>query len=112
MTDKKITDIDNLTATISDFIYNSDYTFKDVDEMTISVINKKIGKFVNKIRENDFRLSINMKVIHGTEMSEKYELSCNFKAFKHTKPLSIKVVERDLIKGINMLLGKVENSFK
>ena len=84
--------------------------FKDVDGVVVSIINDKINRFVSKVRTEDFRLSINLKLIHETEKSEKYELTGNFKGFKPGQNASAKIEERDLIKGINMLLNKIERS--
>ena len=86
--------------------------FKDIDEATVSIINNKINKFVNKIRIDDFHLSINLKAIHETKGSEKYELLGNFKMFKQGNSTNIKIEERDLIKGINLLLNKLERTLR
>ena len=86
--------------------------FKDIDLATLSIINDKINKFVNKVRVEDFHLSVNLKVIHETKTSEKYEITSTFKIFRQVKPTHIKIEERDLIKGINMILKKLERNIE
>ena len=82
--------------------------FKDIDQATLSIIDSKIEKFVNKVNTEDFHLGVNLKIIHEKEKSEIYELTANFKKFKHVKGVNIKISERDLIKAVNMLFSKLE----
>lgn len=81
--------------------------FKEFDGATMIVLKKIIGNYARKMSDStkDFKkLSLNIKVIHEREKSEKYELHAKCES---DKVYPANVVDRNLFFAIDNVLKKV-----
>ncbi|MBN2142279.1 hypothetical protein JW711_03025 [Candidatus Woesearchaeota archaeon] len=82
--------------------------FKDISKQELIVVKKIVGSYARKLSDNvpDFQeLKVNMKAVHKTEASEKYELHCS--VFYGGEHFDVEVVERNLFMGLDEVLRKV-----
>lgn len=84
--------------------------FRDIDGASMIVLRKIIGNYarrMSEISEKFESLHINMKPVHETEKSEKYEIHA--KLINNGKPFVSEVVERNLFVAVDNALKKLVN---
>jgi ribosome-associated translation inhibitor RaiA len=87
--------------------------FKDIEPASMIVIKKIVGNYAKKFSDQNEKfekLSLNMKKVHKTPKSEKYEIHCNLMI--NGKSNVSEVTERNLFVGLDDVLKKVSNEIK
>ncbi len=87
--------------------------FSEIDSASLIIVKKVVGNYVKKISEQNKKfekLSLNMKEVHKTEKSEKYEIHCVVTI--GGKNFASEITERNLFVGIDSVLRKVDKEIK
>jgi len=83
--------------------------FKDIPKAEMIVIKKIVGSYARKFSDNlegYESLSMNLKSIHKTEGSEKFEVHC--KLIYKGKIETSEITERNVFVAVDAVLKKVE----
>lgn len=84
--------------------------FSELNGGEMVIVKKIVGNHVKRITElvDDFKgIKVNMKKVHETEGSEKFEIKASLEAEKNH---NAEVTERNLYVGIDNVLKKLINS--
>ncbi len=87
--------------------------FKDIDPASMIVVKKLVGNYVRNITDknkNFEKISLNVKSVHKTKKSEKYEVHCNLTM--DGKNYNSEVTDRNLFVALDSVLRKVEKEIK
>ena len=83
--------------------------FREIDRASMVIVKKIVGNYVKKY--NDLcgkfeNIKVALKVVHPTEMSEKYEVHVHL--MDNGKPVTSEFTERNLFVTLDKALSKVE----
>ena len=84
--------------------------FKDIDGASMVIIKKIVGNYARKISDNTTgfeKLKLNLKTVHRTEKSEKYEIHAQ--VIEQGNSHNAEIVDRNLYFAIDNVLKKILN---
>ncbi len=85
--------------------------FKEVDGGSMIILKKIVGTYARKFSDslqNFEKLSVNMKQVHETEGSKKYEV--HGKLIDNGKVHTAEITDRNLFTCVDSVMKKIENS--
>ncbi len=84
--------------------------FNRVDPASMIIVKKIVGNYSKKFseqNENFEKLKLNMKEVHKTPKSEKYEMHCT--TVIKGKNINAEVTERNIFVAMDSVLKKISN---
>lgn len=87
--------------------------FKEIDGGSMVILKKMVGNYVKKMNDmtTQFeKLTLNMKKVHETEGSEKFEVKA--KLIDNGKTINSEVTDRNLFVTVDSVLNKVMNELQ
>ncbi|MFH1849807.1 MAG: hypothetical protein ABH879_06500 [archaeon] len=82
--------------------------FRDIDRANMVIVKKMVGSYARRMTDLSPKfesLTLDLKKIHETEKSEKYEVQA--KLINDGKPMNSSSLERNIFFAIDRALGKI-----